>query len=354
MIGDPLSSWLNFGQFGLFNPQASSKRKALNRLVRLILYFTTVKLAIILLAAIFGFPDLKFWLIELQLLFDENQQKFIDVAILVAELGVNLSYSYWIGLDEKALNSLRFLQIPDDKKARSRYEQHYQLDQRSIDKFFAVYRLSSAFLKLAISAYSIFTTVVIARCLYHSFQTVSLVYALSVGTLLMAVSSIAYSLINFIMISRFVLLFLSTEFFIYRLKAINDRLSKRFAKESISVCHRLTKKFISVSGPKEVWRQRASLRKVLHLLNDFCQQFQAINSVLDASLSMFLVGALTFLFVLPYFLFFVENELSIRLFFCCIAATLYMFCFSFSICNDRLRRQVGSSSCSKFHKLKSN
>ena len=63
LTGDPLlSSWLNFGQFAVFNPQPTSKREALNRLIRLIVFFNTVKFIVILLAAWFDWPDLKLYL----------------------------------------------------------------------------------------------------------------------------------------------------------------------------------------------------------------------------------------------------------------------------------------------------
>ena len=156
LIGNPLlESWLNFGQFEPFNPQLSarfsSKRKALNCLIKFIVFFSVFKYAIILLAAWLGFPDLKLILIELYL-FEEERQKYIGIGILIMHFGVYLGYSYWVNLDEKvsALNSFRFLLIPDNPKDRSRYQQRYQLDQRSTDKFFAFNHFTCLCLRLLI------------------------------------------------------------------------------------------------------------------------------------------------------------------------------------------------------------
>ena len=335
LLGNPLlRNWLNFGQFEPFNPQlsarSSSRRNSLNRLIRFIVFFNVVKVAIILLAAWLGFPDLKLILVEVYLL-DENQQKFIDIGILIMQFGVYLGYSYWAGLDEKAsaLDSFRFLLIPDNKKDRSRYQQRYHLDQQSTEMFLAVYRLASTFLRLVIMAYLNFIVAVILRCLYHSFCAVCLIYALSLGLLFSVFTLIAYLLITVYWISRFVLLLLSAEFLIHRLKAINARIYNRFIKTE------------PVEGPKRLPKQRANLLRVLHLLNDFCRQFKEINSVLDRSISMFMLGAFCFLFLVPFFLVFVENEQSVRLVLSFLAMVTYMFCFSFSICNDRLKRQVG-------------
>ena len=189
--------------------------------------------------------------------------------------------------------------------------------------------------KAAYRTYSIFFLAVILRCLYHSLYAIGLIYTLSIGLLLGVVTLIAYLLVTVYWISRFVLLLLSAEFHIYRLKAINARICNRFIKMKL------------VGGPKKLRKQK--LLRAFHLLNDFCRQFQEINTVLDESLSMFLVGIFTFLFVLPFFLMFVENEQSVRLFFSFLATIAYMFCFSFSICNDRLKRQVGTLGKSKSH-----
>ena len=347
LMGNPLvGSWLNFGQFEPFNPQLSawfsSKRKSLNCLIRFIVFFSAFKYAIILLATWLGYPDLKLILIELYLL-DENLQKFFDIGILGTQLGVYLGYSYGIGLDEKAstLDSFKFLLVPDNPKDLSRYKQRYQLDRRSTDKFLSVYRFACLCIRLLIVAYSSFFLAVVLRCLYHSFYTVCLTYFLSIGLPLSVPTLIAYLLLTVYSVSRFVLLPLSAEFLIHRLRAINALICKRFTKtEPVSV--------------SKLRKQRAKLLRALHHLNDFCQQFQSINTVLDKSLSMLMAGVYSILFVLPFFVVFIENDLSIRLGFAILASVNYMFCFSFSICNDRLRRQVGSNSCSKFHKLKSN
>src|SRR5699024_2871775 len=112
----------------------------------------------------------------------------------------------------------------------------------------------------------------------------------------------------------------------------NSHLCNRFIEGGI----------ISVGRPMKLRKQRASLRRVLHHLNDFCQQFQTINQVLDKSISTILVGIYVFLFITPYFLTFVENKPSVRLSFGMLCIITYAFCFSFSICNDRLRRQVSA------------
>ena len=349
LLGNPLlRNWLNFGQFEPFNPQLSarfsSKRNSLNRSIRFIVFFNVVKLAIILLAAWLGFPDLKLILIELYLL-DENQQKFIDIGILIMQFGIYLGYSYWAGLDEKAsaLDSFRFLLTPDNPKDRSRYQQRYHLDQQSTDKFLAVYRLASTFLRLVITVYLSFIAVVIIRCLYHSFYTVCLAYFLTFGLLLSVGTFIACLFLVIFAFSRFALLLLSAEFLIYRLNAINARIFNRFIKAEPVTVGGLTEIV------KKLRKQRASLLRVLYILNDFCRQFRAINSVLDKSISMLMVGSFICLFILPYFLMFVENEQSVRLVLIFLVMGIYVFSFSFSICNDRLRRQVGAFGESKSH-----
>ena len=339
LIGNPLlGSWLNFGQFDAFNPRLTSTRVALNRFIRLIVFINAVKFFIIILAAWLGFPDLKLWLIELYML-EEEFQKYLDVGILMFQLGVHLGYSYWVGLHKKpgVLEGFRFLVIPENAMDRRQYEQRYQLDPESTEKFLAQYRLACVCIKILVAAYLIFIAAVDIRCLLHTFNEVHLVYFLSFSLLFSVVTYLAYLVLSIFVISRLFLMLLSAQFLIYRLKGLNAR-----------VC-RFTKDELSLGGSKKLRKQRAdlfrkaSLLRTLHHLNDFCRQFHAINSALDSSISMYLAGLYCFLFIFPYFCVFVDNELSIRLFLSSLAVIAYMFCFSFSICNDRLRRQVGGS-----------
>ena len=330
MIGNPLlASWLNFGQFATFNPRLTSRREALNRFIRLIVFLNAVKFVMIILAAWLGYPDLKLWLIELYML-DEEFQKYLDIGILMFQLGVHLGYSYWVGLDKKpgTLESFRFLQIPDTQD-RYQFGHRYQLDPESTDKFLAIYRLACVCLRMLVASYFIFIAAVDIRCLYHSYNVVSLTYFLSFSILLSALTYLAYMVLSIFVISRLFLMLLSAQFLIYRLKGIDAR-----------VC-RFTKIELSFGRPKKLRKQRADLLQTLHHLNDFCRQFHGINSAMDSSISMYLVGVYVFLFQFPFFCMFVENDLSIRIFLSTLAGIAYMFCLSFSICNDRLRRKVG-------------
>ena len=330
LSNNPLvGSWLNFGQFAVFNPQLSPKRKALNRLILLIVLFNLVKLHVIVLAAWLGFPDLKLWLLDI-FLFDEEHQKFFDIAIVVMQFGLYFGYSYWVALDENELKSFKFLLIPEDPKDHHRYSQRYQLDPQSTGMFFTLYRLASKFLKWMVVIYSIFDLAVSSRCLYHSFYEVNLLYFLGIALLLWAVTFVTYLLLIFFQVSRLILMLLSAQFLMYRAKGINALICNRFIKAEL----------LFANGPKNLRKQQAILHKVFTILNNFCRQLQQINSVLDRSTSIFLLGLFLFLFILPFFLFFVKNDLFIQLFFGFMAIVLYILCFSFSLFNDRLKRQV--------------
>ena len=141
------------------------------------------------------------------------------------------------------------------------------------------------------------------------------------GLFLTATTIIAYLISASLVASRFILALLSFEFLVYRLQVINSHICKRFSRTEL----------ISVGGFRR--RKQADLLRIIHLLNDFCQQF-------DSSISFYLFGLYIFFFVLPFFLLFAGNEPSIRLLLAFVAMVTYMFCFLFSICNDRLRRRV--------------
>ena len=332
MLGNPLlRGYLSFGQFAFFKSQCFStrKRETLNYLIKVISFFNSFKISLVFGAALFGFFDLKLYLIEL-FLFDENYQKLIDFGIAVAHLGFFSGFSYWINLEKKpnSLESFRFLLISDAKNPY-RFGKRYQLDKRSTERYLVVHRVASLFLTLLTSAYFGFFVLAIFRCLYHAFYHVSLVYFLSVSLFLTVLTLVGYQLMVLYIISKFILVLLSAEFLIIRVKSINALLLRRFKEAELISVGMLNKR-----------RQSADIFKVLHILGDFCRQFKEVNAVLDSSISLIMLGAYAILFVIPYFLVFVEIPPIIRLLFTVLILFDYLFCFTFSFCNDRLRRQV--------------
>lgn len=329
--GNPfLKNYLSFGQFHFFNTGTWSKteRIILNRLIKLVILINALKLIVIVLAAWFGFLDIKFYLIEM---FDENHQKWIDVGVSIVQVGLLSGFSYWTSLDKKIglLESFSFLLITETNDLR----QHYHLDKQSADKFIKRYHLSCLLLKSILTLYSIFFLGVITRCYYHCLHIASLTYFLSIGLLFWMITLTGYLFLELFIMSNFILVLLSTEFLVLRIKAINTVVCDNFSKTDLADFSRAVK----------LRRQKANTLKVLRILNDFCQQFREINSVLDPVFSVVLIGVYFNMFILPYFLLFVNIELGIRLFSCLLAVVVYLLCFSFSLCNDRLRGQVSQS-----------
>ena len=327
------NNFLNFGNFSLFNPQLSTrKRFLLNRLIKLVLLFNAIKIIVIFLSTwLAGQPNLRMFLIE-AVLFDENYQRVFDVGISLVHVGFFHCFSFWINLNakSKSLESFRFLFISHPKDLYQSYRQRYQLDRALTDQFLAVYRLFFRFLTPVIFAFSAFLFVVVGRCYYQSFYVVSLAHFLSSGLLLFAITISAYLLMVVFVVPRFVLVLLSTEFLILRAKAIERLLFDRFPKTKISSKWRLHK----------LSKQTESIAEVLALINNFFRQFKEINFVLDSSFSRILFGAGFILFAIPYFLVFAKNEIEMKLLLSATCFAVFSLCFSISIYNDRLRRQA--------------
>lgn len=333
--GNPLvNGYMNFGQFDLFKSSGflTRKRLVINRLINLLIFFNASKFLVILLAEWFEHFDLKPFLIDL-FLFDYNQQKLIDVSISIIHIGCCAGFSYWSSLAEKvsSLESFRFLLLHHSK---DRYRQRYHLDRKSTDKFLAAYRFGCLFLWPLMAAYYILVLAAILRCLCESFSSASLIYFLSVGLPLSVITLFDYLLLVLFVIPKFILLLLSTEFLVLRVKAINSLICSRF----------IGTKPPSISRPMKWRKQKATTLKILRLLNDFCRQFKEVNSVLDSCISPILLGAYILLFFIPYSLIFVEIVLGMRLILSVLIVAIYLFCFFTSICNDRLRKQVSQRS----------
>ena len=326
-----LRGHLSFGQFDFFNPGSVlvRRRAFLNRLISVVVFLNAFKLLLIVFSAWLGHLEVKLYMIEM-FLFDESRQKYFDIGISIIQIGLFLSLSYWADLDRKTntLESFSFLLINDGSNNAHQCRQRY-LDKESTDKFIRVYRFACRLLQLVTSAYHIFFLGTIPFCLYKSFYAVSRIYFFSAGLLFGLITVMAYLILTLFLPSKYFLAFLSTEFTILRLQAIETLIRGRFVNTA------------SASRPIQLRRDDSDLLKARHLLNDFCRQFKEINSVLDTTISGMVLGVFITLFFIPYFLVFGDNTLLIKIFIALGVTIDYLCCSSFSIYNDRLRRQVG-------------
>ena len=335
LCGNPLmNGYMSFGQFDLFESSNFLKRKrsTVNRLIKLLIFFNALKIIVVLFGEWFAL-DLKAYLIELYL-FSDDQQKLIDLGLSFVHIGFCVGFSYWSSLNEKVspLESFRFLLI-HHAKDRNRYGKRYALDRTSTNKFFTAYELGCLFLQSTVVAYFFLLGLAILRCLVRSFYGVSLLYFLSISLPLSVITFVGYILMALYASSKFILVLLSTEFLILRVKAIDRLICNRFKRTELT----------SIILPMKLGKQKSPARKILYLLNDFCRQFKEVSLVLDKSLSPAWVGGFTVLFVIPFFLVFVETALGIRLLLAVLTVAVYLFCSLNSICNDRLSRQVGEA-----------
>lgn len=274
-----------------FNPRLISKRKrsVLNWLIKFLAFFDAVKLGLIVLAEWSVGFDPKVYLIEV-FLFDEKYQKIIDVGILIVKIGFCVGFSFWTSLDRRVSSweSFSFLLITETK-ACNRYRQRYRLDKESTNRFIEIFGLLSSLLKNFVVFYFLFLIATISRCLYHSFQTVSLIYFLSFSLPLSMVTLANYLNSVIFTMSNHCLVALLTEFLILRVQAIDSLIINKFIKTNLT----------SISRPVKLKKRGANMSKVLFLLNDFCNQFKEIASVFDKSFSLCLLGAFYLLFIFP-------------------------------------------------------
>ena len=329
-----LNGYMSFGQFDLFETSnfLRRKRSLVNLLIKLLIFFNASKTLTILLNECLG-RNLKAYLIDFYV-FQDAEQKLLDLGLSFVHIGFCSGFLYWSDLNEKVntLESFRFLLIRHAKD-RHRFGQHYGLNRTSTDKFFAAYRLACLFLRAIMVLYYFFISATILRCLVVSFYHVSFLYFLSVSLPLSVITFVGYILMALYASSKFILVLLSTEFLILRVKAINRLICSRFSRTDPA----------SIRRPMKLRKQKLPIREILYFLNDFCRQFKEVNSVLDKSLSPGWCGGFTALFFVPYSLVFVETALGLRLALLTMMVAIYLFCSLTSICNDRLRRQVGES-----------
>lgn len=332
-LNSPLiKSYFSFGHFN-FRQDGQPKRSKLllNWAIKLVIFVNAAKLAIIALNV--KIPNLKFWLLEMYM-FEERDQKVVDIGMTVIQFGLCACFSYWISLNGNVnvLSCFNFLFISDYKALCRYYRKHYHLDLALTEKFLARYRLFSRFLRPTLVIYGSFLVGLVSRCLFASYYTVGSTYFLRVSPFLFLCTITTYLIMDFYGIPKFLLVFLSGEFLLLRVRAIDRLVFSRFKRVGHFAAN-LTK--FNKSRPKTF--------KVLFALNDFARQFKAINDILDSSLSRMLLGAYFAQFGLPYFIVFVENSHAVRLFVTLMAISTALLCYSISLMNDLLRRRASSS-----------
>ena len=301
-----------------------------SRIIRLVIFICAIKMAII--ASNVWVLNIKLYLIETHIL-SESDQKIMDIGVAMIQTGFYFSFSYLIRLNQNIdlLRSFNFLFVLNSKDLYRYYSQNYQLDKRSVEKFVARFNLFYPFLGPILISYNGFFAFGILRCLYNSYFYVSSTYFFGVSLLLASITMLTYILMSFFFATGFMMVFLSTELAILRLKAINKKISKRFVQKA-----HLT----STANPIKVRKQRAGVHKIFKSLDDFFRQFNEMNSILDSLLSRVLIGLYVGFYGFPYFIIFADISIGIRLFLCFLTSLTSLLAFSISFYNDRLQKEV--------------
>ena len=337
-----IKSYLSFGHFDVYNadPSLSPRRRWLiNALIKFVLFFSAVKLFIIVISAR---KPLKLYLIETYI-FQERKQLVLDIGLDIVHIGHLISFSYWTSLNKnpRQLKCFDFLFVSNFEELCKFYRRRYHLDQKATEKFLSRYRLFTTFLQPIIVSYACFLVGGVLRCTYLSYHAHGLTYLLDFGIILTVITSAAYILVDFFAITKYVLVFISGEFLMLRFHSINRLVYGHFMR-------RTQNRFIAPGNLRRFAKTDSSTALVLRALNDLAGQFKEINVVLDRSASKMILGVYVALLGLPYFLVFTSNPLEIRLFISAIVILTGSIFYSISYYNDMLQRRVSDARGSSF------
>ena len=278
-----IRSYLSFGHFEHYVqlPLSRRSRQVINALIKLVIFISAVKLLIVVACA---WKPLKLYLIETYV-FDERQQRVLDIGLDMVHIGHLITFSYWSSLNKNVqhLKCFKFLFFSNFKELCKYYQRHYHLDRQSAKIFVSKYRLFTALLQPIIVSYAGFLSGTILRCVYESYYMVSLEYFLGFVVIFAVITSTAYILVVVFAISKYVLVYVASEFLILRFQSINRMVYEHFMKgtENPYLC-----------PSKQIRFEKPSPRtaKMLHALNDLARQTKEINLVLDKSASKMILG----------------------------------------------------------------
>ena len=325
-----LKFWMNLGYYDTRTLQIERRRLIVNRFILINLLICSIKMFIYTIFINLFSIDLRPYLIEM-FIFNANDQKHADIGLSIIHFGFFLSFFFWTKLNRNAkmLMNLNFLFLFNLKETCKYFNQHYQLDKKSTQLFLSRSYFYRSFIKPLTIFYFIACIFFIFRCLYQAYCTVSLVYFLFACLFLAAITLLNYLFILAILCTNTVLVYLSVEFLIIRLKMINKTIISKFK--------RIVKRLKS-NKPIKLNKKNLSTFKTLSTLNNFASQFKEIDYILDSIISRILIGFYIGLAVLPYFLIFSETAYYIKLLIGSLAFLSNLLCFSISIYNDNLKK----------------
>ena len=231
-LKDPLlSSYLSFGHFENFHiklPLSTRCRQIINAFYKLIIFISAVKLFLIVACT---WKPLKLYLIEVAV-FEERQQRLLDIGLDIVHIGHLISFSYWTRLNKnpRQLKCFDFLFVSNFEELCKLYKRQYQLDQKATDKFLSKYRLFTSFLRPIQISYACFLAGCVFRCTYQSYHALGLDYVLHFGIILTVITSMAYILVVYFSISKYVLVYVSSGFLMLRIQEIRQLVHKHFMK----------------------------------------------------------------------------------------------------------------------------
>ena len=303
-----------------------------SHIIRLIIFINAIKMAIIALNV--WVPNLKLYLIEGYIL-AEKDQKQLDIGIAAVQIGFYFSYSYLIRLNQniEQLKCFNFFFLLNSNDLYQYYSRHYNLSKKDTDEFRRKFNFFFPFLGPILIFYNAFLGVGILRCVYFSYHYVSPTYFFTACLLLAMITAITYGVMAFFFSTGFIMIFLSAELLILRLKAINRSICKQFRRNA---------HLASPSDPIKIRRQRAGVRRILHSLDNFFRQYSEINSILDWLLSRLMLGLYIGFYGFPYFMVFAEIPMGIRLFLTALIFLTSLLAFSIPIYNSKLKKEASN------------
>ena len=199
-----ISGYLNFGLFEDFHiklPLSRRSRRLINAFIKLVVFISAVKLFVIVACT---WKPLKLYLIETYV-FDERQQRVLDIGLDIVHIGHLISFSYWTSLNKNLgqLKCFDFLFVSNFETLCKFYQRRYQLDQKATELFLSKYHLFTSFLRPIQVSYACFLVGCVLRCTYKSFYAIGPVYFLHFGIILTAITSMAWILVVYFSISKY-------------------------------------------------------------------------------------------------------------------------------------------------------
>ena len=294
-------SFLSIGYYNFHDKTVYQRRLRvlINRALFILNLFSALKLFCIVVS-----PDPKaiFYLIDLHFV-ESNAQKTFQIGLVGMHALTGYMYLYWTNMDEKSLECLKHLFIPNINDLC----QYYHLDLQLAKEFLKKSTKKINFvMDFDIFSFEVFFISILTRCLFISYLTLDVDRFLFIALPFFVISLASYHCLAFVFLTVYKFIFITMEFLVLRTRDVSVKISNLVESDK--------------NATRLGLKKDNKVREIKKIINGFIIQYEKANAISDHLTTFIYVNVLISALVYPAYIYF-EPSYMVKFF----IAAFYFF-----------------------------